>query len=73
MTYRQEAESVLARWRAVERLLSEAEPGSADAAALQAQALRLRDRYQALVDEVERAHGDDHPPTSLLSDVTGSA
>jgi hypothetical protein len=78
MTYRQDAEGVLAVWRAVERALSEAAPGSADAEELQAEAMRLRDRYRALVDEAGHAHADDDPRGGILDggavpDATGSA
>jgi len=59
MTYRQEAESVLEVWRAVERALDEAEPGSQEAEELQAEALRLRDEYQRRVALARQAHVGD--------------
>ena len=55
MTYRQEAEKVLAVWREVERALNQAEPESAEAEELQAEALRLRDKYRTLVGGQGRA------------------
>jgi hypothetical protein len=45
-----EAESILARWREVERELETADQDSRDE--LQARIRELRDRYQALVAEV---------------------
>jgi hypothetical protein len=46
MANRQDAEAVLAAWREVERVLDQVEPGSAEAEELQAEALRLRDKYE---------------------------
>ena len=51
MTYR-EAESILARWREVERLLVDAPEGSEEAADLQAEAARLRDQLRATTEDV---------------------
>ena len=52
MPHQKEAEAVLATWREIERALVRAEPGSAEAERLQADAALLRDEYQRLVDEV---------------------
>jgi hypothetical protein len=73
MTYRQEAETVLTSWREVERALQRATPGSPEADELQAEVLRLRDRYQALVDRAGEAHAGMEPPSTLLNDLSGSA
>ena len=43
MTYRLDAEKVLAVWREIERALTEAAPASAETEELQAEVLRLRD------------------------------
>ena len=75
MTYRQEAEVVLANWRDVERALHQAAHGSADAERLQAEALRLRDEYQRLVERAELAYDDDPPSVRMgdpQPDLTGS-
>lgn len=65
MTYRQDAEKVLAVWREIERALTEAAPASAETEELQAEVLRLRDRYRALVEQAGQAHADDDPPTMV--------
>jgi hypothetical protein len=44
------AEVLLAHWRDVERRLAVTEAGTLDAESLQAEASRLRDEYQRLVD-----------------------
>jgi len=49
MPYQREAEIVLALWREVERNLEAAEPESAEAEALMADAARFRDEYQRLI------------------------
>lgn len=61
MTYRQEAERVLAQWREVERALEHAVPGSPDAERLEAEAARLRDSHRALIDAAERAQREELP------------
>jgi hypothetical protein len=66
MTYRQEAEKVLAEWREIERALDEAEPGSDGAEELRALASRLREDYAALVGRAEVAHAQDESPPSIL-------
>ena len=77
MTNRQDAEAVLAAWREVERALAREGSGSDEAEELQTEALRLRDHYQALIDQAELAHGDDSPAGWLdgerFPDLTGSA
>jgi hypothetical protein len=49
--YQREAEALLALWREIERSLVEAEPGSAEAELLQADAALMRDEYQRLIAE----------------------
>jgi hypothetical protein len=46
-----EAAEVLERWRKVESALAETKPGSGYAAALEAEAVRLRDEYERMLDE----------------------
>lgn len=74
MTYRQEAEKVLAVWRAVERALDVAEAGSTEAEELQAEVLRLRDRYHALVAEAGQPRSDENTPAEIggMPDMAGS-
>jgi hypothetical protein len=60
MPHSGEAEAVLARWRAVERELSLAEPGSDEAEELEAEAARLQEEYRRLIDQ---AHERQRPPT----------
>ena len=62
MPYAREAELVLAMWRETERGLARAEPGSAEAGRLQADAALLRDEYQRLVDLAREHHRDEPPP-----------
>jgi len=52
---------VLVSLRGVERELESTEPGSPEAAFLQATAARLRSEYQRLVEDV-RGHGGPLPP-----------
>ena len=59
MTYR-EAQSILARWREVERLLAIAPEGSDEAADLQAEAARLREDLRSTTEDVI-AHGAAEP------------
>jgi len=72
MTYRQEAEAVLAVWRAVERALDLAEPGSTEAEELQAEVLRLRDRYRALFAEAGQARPEPSPDIGRIPDMSGT-
>ena len=51
MTYRQEAERVLAQWRELERELETADDDGRED--LQARIRELRDRYQVLIADVE--------------------
>ena len=67
MTYRQDAEKVLAEWREIERALDEAEPGSDGAQELLALASRLREEYAALVGRAELAHAHDESPPSIFA------
>jgi hypothetical protein len=60
--YQREAEIVLAMWREVERDLDKAPPGSPEAEGLQAEAARLRDEYQRLVDAAIEHHRPVPPP-----------
>jgi hypothetical protein len=64
MTYRQDAEKVLAAWREVERDLERATPGSPEAERLDAEAGRLRADYQAIVGA---AMTDDPEPLDVLT------
>ena len=61
MPYQREALIVLAMWRDVERELASADPGSHEAEDLEAEAARLRDEYQRLI-EAARAHHRPEPP-----------
>jgi hypothetical protein len=61
MPYQSQAAAILVRWRIVERALIGAIPGSPEAESLQAEAMRLRDEYQALV-EAARANERPEPP-----------
>jgi hypothetical protein len=74
MTYRQEAEKVLAVWRAAERALDVAEAGSTEAEELQAEVLRLRDRYHALIAEAGQRRVDDSRSLDIgrMPDMSGS-
>jgi hypothetical protein len=45
VSFRRQEETVLARWRQVERDLARTELGSAEAESLQSEAARLRDEY----------------------------
>jgi hypothetical protein len=62
MPYAREAEVVLAMWRELERSLAQAEPGSPEQEALQADAALLRDEYQRLVALAREHHRDIPPP-----------
>ena len=57
MTHREDAQSTLARWREVERLLAHAPEGSDEAADLQAEAAELREALRATTEDVV-AHGE---------------
>ena len=57
MTHREDAQSTLARWREVERLLAAAPQGSDEAADLQAEAAELREALLATMEDVV-AHGE---------------
>jgi hypothetical protein len=60
--YQGRAEIVLASLRGVERELESAEPGSPEAAFLQATAARLRSEYQHLVEDVQGHERPEPPP-----------
>lgn len=62
MPYRAQAEAVLTEWREVERKLAASAPGSAEAEALRAEAVRLRDGYQALIEASRAALAVEPPP-----------
>ena len=64
MPYQDRAEVVLASLRGVERELESAEPGSPEAAFLQATAARLRSEYQHLVEDVQGHERPEPPPLS---------
>ena len=61
MPYQRQAEVVLASLRGVERELESTEPGSPEAAFLQATAAGLRSEYARLVEDVQ-GHGGPEPP-----------
>ena len=56
------AEAVLALWREVERELESARQGSERAEFLQAEAVRLRDEYQAVIETVRERETDPEMP-----------
>jgi hypothetical protein len=58
MPYQNQAAAILVRWRTIERALADTVPGSPKAEELQAEAMRLRDEYQSLI---EAAQMDDRP------------
>jgi hypothetical protein len=60
--YQREAEIVLAAWRDVERQLEALADGSPEAEDLQADAARLRDEYQRLIEEALLHHRPAPPP-----------
>jgi hypothetical protein len=62
MPYQREAEIVLALWRDVERELASAPPGSHRAEELEADAARLRDEYQRLIQAAREHHRPEPPP-----------
>jgi hypothetical protein len=62
MPYAREAEIVLAMWRDVERALAAAAPGSDEEELLQADAARLRDEYQRLIEAALAADRPVPPP-----------
>jgi hypothetical protein len=63
MTYQRQAEVVLAEWREIERKLDRlTDPDSVDAEDLRAEAARLRNAYQALVDAAIVAQRPEPPP-----------
>jgi hypothetical protein len=62
VSYQRRAEVVLAEWREVERQLARVtDPDSVDAEALRAEAARLRNDYQALVDAAIGVHEPEPP------------
>jgi hypothetical protein len=60
--YQREAMVVIEMWRAVERDLALARPGSREAESLQIEAARLRDEYQRLVTLAREHHRPEPPP-----------
>jgi hypothetical protein len=63
MPYQRRAEVVLAEWREVERKLAgSTEPDSFDAEDLRAEAARLRNEYQALVEAAIVTQEPQPPP-----------
>jgi septal ring factor EnvC (AmiA/AmiB activator) len=63
MPYQRRAEVVLAEWREVERQLARVtDPDSVDAEELRAEAARLRNEYQALIDAAIVAQSPEPPP-----------
>jgi hypothetical protein len=61
------ADTVISRWREVERQLVRARLGTPEADALQAEADSLRDEYQALVEAAQDADQGKPPPFSTGS------
>jgi hypothetical protein len=63
MPYQRRAEAVLAEWREVERELARVtDLDSLDAEELRAEAARLRNEYQALIDAAIVAQKPEPPP-----------
>ena len=62
MPYQRLAIAVLDQWRAAERDLEAASPGSPEAERLQGEIHRLRDEYQRLIVEATTAHRPVPPP-----------
>jgi hypothetical protein len=62
MPYQSQAAAVLVRWRTIERALAETIPGSPETEALQAEAMRLRDEYQALTQAARESDRPEPPP-----------
>ena len=62
MPYQREAAIVLEMWREVERSLARAPIDSEEAEELQAEAARLRNEYQRLIDEATKYHRPVPPP-----------
>ena len=62
MPYQREAAIVLEMWRAVERSLARVRADSEEAEELQAEAARLRNEYQRLIDEATKYHRPVPPP-----------
>jgi hypothetical protein len=50
MPYQRQAEVVFAEWREVERARQDVSDGTPEAEALQAEAMRLHDEYERLID-----------------------
>lgn len=61
MPYQKLAAEVLERWRAVERALTLATPGSAECQELEAEVARLRDEYQQLIKDAQAANRPEPP------------
>jgi hypothetical protein len=66
--YQREAAIVLEMWREVERSLARVAPDGEEAEELQAEALRLRNEYQRLIDEATKYHRPVPPPLPTESD-----
>ncbi|MGZ6273951.1 MAG: hypothetical protein ACXWM8_06640 [Candidatus Limnocylindrales bacterium] len=62
MPYQRLAMAVLDQWRAAERDLAAATPGSAEAERLQSEIARLRGEYLRLIEEATIAHRPVPPP-----------
>ena len=62
MPYQRAAEVVLAKWRDVERQLAEVTVESPEAEALQAEAARLRNEYQAFIRAARENDRPEPPP-----------
>lgn len=62
MPYQREAAIVLEMWREVERALQTAVTGTDEAESLQADAARLRDEYQRLIEAAAAHHRPVPPP-----------
>ncbi len=62
MPYQREAVIVLSMWREVERELAVTRPDSVEAEILRADAARLRNEYQRLIDAAREHHRPEPPP-----------
>jgi hypothetical protein len=65
MPYRQQAEELLAAWRAAERALGAEPEGSPEHARIQREIERLRAEYHRLVDLQREVHGPPLPEEPL--------
>ena len=70
MLYQKEAEKVLSAWYEVKRDIEAVEPGSPGYVTLYAEARRLRDEYQRLIDAARLHHRPEPPPLPVRLPVS---